>query len=178
MKPVTGNTNRTTWKMNQLIMLTKSFFPFYQGNKANTAPIEALCLPIAQRQQPPQPLLQTAGCREGSKALPIAFKSALFQHLPFSVPRVGSNMLAFFEVISTFWEKQHFFMGFAGQRIILPSPFLVFFVVWGFFSPFFFLFALWSCVWNSTWQRGTWRGQEGGMQHLNGTHVPFHSSAS
>lgn len=53
-------------------MYTKSFFPFYQGNKANTAPTEALCLAIAQGQQPPQPLLQNRGMWRGEQSFPYS----------------------------------------------------------------------------------------------------------
>lgn len=62
--------------------------------------------------------------------------------------------------ISNFHARKGFFF----------SPFFFFFS--GFFFPL--LFALRSCMLNFTLERGTWRGQEGGMQYLNGTYVPQH----
>lgn len=139
-------------------MHTKSFFPFYQGNKANTAPTEALCLLIALQQQPWQTLIQRGWCGEGSKAFPTAFKSGFVSAFAILGTMGLQQHAGFLKVISTFWEKQHFFMGSARQRG--NSAFSM---------SFFFFPSLWSCVWNSTLQRGTWQGQEGGMQYLNGT---------
>lgn len=123
--------------------------------------------------------------REGSKAFSTAFKSGIVSAFAILGIMDLQQHAGFLGVISTFWEKQHFFMGFARQRansVLLISssffPFSGFF----FFSPFFFfsgfffplLFALRSCMLNFTLERGTWRGQEGGMQYLNGTYVPQH----
>lgn len=114
-------------------MHTKSFFPFYQGNKANTAPTEALCLLIALQQQPWQTLIQTGWCGEGSKAFPTAFKSGFVSAFAILGTMGLQQHAGFLKVVSTFWEKQHFFMGFARQRgnsafsmsFFFPPPFEV-----------------------------------------------------
>lgn len=71
-------------------MHTKSFFPFYHGNKASAALRGALCLPLAEQQQPPQPMLQRG---EGSNTFPTALKSGFGS--TFATLGTCSNMLAF-----------------------------------------------------------------------------------
>lgn len=165
-------------------MHTKPFFPFYQGNKENTASTEALYLPIAHQQLPPQTLFQNS--REQSNTFPKTLKSGF---VPAFAIRCTMNLQphgSFAEVINTFTESSISSLDLVDRETILPSPVLVF-CVWvlligwlllmGFFplSPF----SAFEIVCETPPCKG--EQERAGRRDGNvwiGTYVPFHSTAS
>lgn len=164
-------------------MHTKPFFPFYQGNKESTAPTEALFLPLAHQQPPPQTLFQNS--REQSNTFPKTLKSGFVPAFAIHCTMNLQPQSSFAEVINTFTESSISSLDLVDRETILPSPVLVF-CVWvlligwlmlmGFFSSLSF-FSLWNCAWNSTLQRRTGGGRKEGWQCLNWDicTIPLHS---
>lgn len=169
--------------MNHLKTHTKPFFPFYQRNKENTAPTEALYLPIAQQQLPPQALLLTAGCR--AMHSPKPWNLALFQLLPSTDTMNLQPHGSFAEVINTFRESRVSSLDSVERQFcpLLCPPTLVFcvrvclFVVNRVFFPSLFLgFAIVYKTPPCKGEQDTARRKDGNSWIT--TYVQFHSSSS
>lgn len=162
-------------------MHTKPFFPFYQGNKESTAPTEALFLPLAHQQPPPQTLFQNS--REQSNTFPKTLKSGFVPAFAIHCTMNLQPQSSFAEVINTFTESSISSLDLVDRETILPSPVLVF-CVWvlligwlmlmGFFFLSLFFQPLKLCV-KLHLAKENRRGQEGGMAMPELGHM-YHST--